>query len=308
MSDKERAEQDMSWTRAERIYRTLGRAVAMLLGCGMLLVVLVGFVEPARMGLWGNSQLVTCKNNLSNIGKGLKVYATSNRSGLFPTLYSKAGDERAAKERWGGPDGWDEKTFRLKDRGKEGMELKDHEPFTCNLHCLWMLVRSGSLTPGILVCPSEKAAEAAKDGQPRSWWDFESLTQCSYSYQNQLGRATRDNVGAEVVLVADKSPMRPDVQTEAGVKAGKNKPKPDSDAAKWYTWNSPNHRWQGQNVLYGDGHVEFKETPACGRQGNNIWIGEDWDAETKAWKPADPPTYGRYDKGITARDDSWLVP
>lgn len=311
MSDELRAERDEAgsgWTLAGRVCRTAGLAAAVLIGCGMLLVVLVGFVLPARIGLWDQANLTTCKNNLKNIGMGLKIYATNNRNGLFPTPYSKAGEDRAAKERWGGPDGWDEKTLKLKDRGKEGVELKDHEPFTCNLACLWMLVRSGSITPAILVCPSEKGVEAAKDAEPKKWWTVESLTQCNYSYQNQLGRTTRDNVAADVVLLADKSPMRADVQTEERVKAGKNKPKPDSDMKKWYTWNSPNHGWQGQNVLYGDGHVEFQDKPTCGKEGNNIWIGEDRDAETKAWKPADPPVYARYDKGITDKNDSWLVP
>jgi hypothetical protein len=298
-----------------QVLRVLGLAVALAVVCGMAFVVLVGFVLPARMQMQKDADQVACMNNLSQIGKALKTYAVSNR-GYFPNLYSKPGSEEAAKERWGGPDAWDEKTLKLKDRGKEKSELKDHGPFTCNLHCLWVLVRSGACNAATLVCPADRSAKAAQDASPKDWWCFESLSQCSYSFQNQLGRATRDDFPAMGALVADRSPMRADVQTEERIKAGKNKPAADADVKKWYTWNSPNHGWKGQSVLYGDGHVEFKDTPACGDKGNNIWIPEKWDAtkaEQNKWAPdegiaAAAEAYKAYDKSIGNKKDSWLVP
>ena len=35
--------------------------------------------------------------------------------------------------------------------------------------------------------------------------------------------------------------------------------------------NSNNHDEDGQNVLYGDGHVEFQSNPFCGIQRDNIY-------------------------------------
>ena len=35
--------------------------------------------------------------------------------------------------------------------------------------------------------------------------------------------------------------------------------------------NSNNHGKDGQNVLYGDGHVEFQNNPFCGTNGDNIY-------------------------------------
>jgi len=35
--------------------------------------------------------------------------------------------------------------------------------------------------------------------------------------------------------------------------------------------NSNNHDKDGQNVLYGDGHVEFQSNPFCGTQRDNIF-------------------------------------
>jgi hypothetical protein len=298
-----------------QVLRVLGLAAALVVVCGLAFVVLVGFVLPTRMQMQKDAQQVACMNNLNQIGKALRIYATNNK-GMFPSLYSRAGTEEAAKERWGGSDAWDEKTLKLKDRGQEKSELKDHGPFTCNLHCLWMLVRSGACTSEIMICPADPGAKAAQDATPKDWWCFESLGQCSYSYQNQLGSTTRDTFAVMGALLADKSPMRADVQTDERVKAGKNKPTADADVKKWYTWNSPNHGWKGQSVLYGDGHVEFKDTPACGDNGNNIWIPEKWDAakaEKNKWAPdegiaAPANAYKAYDKSVANKKDSWLVP
>ncbi len=37
--------------------------------------------------------------------------------------------------------------------------------------------------------------------------------------------------------------------------------------------NSANHDQDGQNVLFGDGHVEFTNNPFCGTQRDNIFTG-----------------------------------
>lgn len=39
--------------------------------------------------------------------------------------------------------------------------------------------------------------------------------------------------------------------------------------------NSPNHTYEGENVLYVDGHVAWSAVPTCGYQGENIFY---WDA------------------------------
>jgi len=48
--------------------------------------------------------------------------------------------------------------------------------------------------------------------------------------------------------------------------------------------NSPNHNFEGQNVLYVDGHVSWHTSPLAGFKGENIYF---WDATY--WNPATMP-------------------
>ena len=66
--------------------------------------------------------------------------------------------------------------------------------------------------------------------------------------------------------------------------------------------NSNNHGKDGQNVLYGDGHVEFQNNPFCGTSRDNIYTrgGPTWDT-------ADRPSQDLIASPYTA-NDSVLLP
>ena len=236
-----------------------------------------------------------CAANLRGIYTSIKTYSAAYKE-RWPTVYSKADDPRAAQEAWGG--GWKADDWKLDDRGdSESQTLAEHKPFTCNQSCLWLLVREGKTQPGVFVCPSDEAEEASTLSA-QTWWSFESLHNCSYSYQNQLGRNTTDRVEAAVVVLADRSPLRADV-TGQPPDAMKDKPR--------WQWNSPNHKWRGQYCLFGDGHVEFATSPEAGYEDNNIWIRDTWDSTAKKWTP-DPDSYENFKSTITDPRDSFLVP
>jgi type II secretory pathway pseudopilin PulG len=270
--------------------------------------VLVAMLLPALAAAREQANRTDCANKLKNIGNGIKIYAT-NAGGRFPSLYSKSSDARASDESWC-PDGLDEGDgFALPDQDREdvdslgGKKLDEIEPMSSNTHCLWMLVRSGSCTPDVFVCLSDGLSEEDDmTVEYRDWYDFPSLLACSYSFQNQLGRNTRDNIKSNVVVCADKSPGRIDVRDEVA-------PGGDEDD-EWYERNSPNHGWDGQNVLFAGGNVEWQGTWTCGKSNNNIWIGEDWDSGDRAWEPLSDggDDNEAYAIGIEHRDDSWLVP
>lgn len=59
---------------------------------------------------------------------------------------------------------------------------------------------------------------------------------------------------------------------------------PDNEGDSPFDTNSPNHHFEGQNVLYCDGHVAWSGSPLCGYKGENIFY---WDASY--WDPADMP-------------------
>jgi prepilin-type processing-associated H-X9-DG protein len=51
--------------------------------------------------------------------------------------------------------------------------------------------------------------------------------------------------------------------------------------------NSSNHEKDGQNVLYGDGHVAWQKTPFCGIQNDNIYTAKNGLAPKVEASPAD---------------------
>jgi prepilin-type processing-associated H-X9-DG protein len=157
---------------------------------------------------------------------------------------------------------------------------------------------------------------------PRIPRDFRGEWFCSYSYQNVLGPfvlTAACESPAEVVVVADCSPLRRDFWSGPQEEPAKKKPRKGEDAApqpppdtrgmiqtrvrqgetdrqlakgrkfveseatapwnaevtaiaKPWELNSPNHAFQGQNVLYLDGHVEWTVHPYCGPKMDNIWL------------------------------------
>ena len=290
--------------RSDGAVRGMGQAIAgIVLGTvlGILLPVGISAVNSAME----SARRTGCACSLNQAYKAIKLYSAAYK-GKWPTVYGGPNEEASAsKETWGGPEGIGDEAseWRILDRGTvEGRKLEDRgSPFKCNLSCLWLLVREGKTTPYIFTCPSDDGAYISLSATKTSWWSFESVLCCSYSYQNQLGWTATDGIDGKVVVMADRCPHRVDVVARGRAKLGAKW------EGEWFKQNSPNHKGEGQNVLYGDGRVVFMNSPECGYAGNNIWVMERWSAQDGKWVPTGT-RYERYNEGIDDPRDSWLVP
>jgi prepilin-type processing-associated H-X9-DG protein len=91
------------------------------------------------------------------------------------------------------------------------------------------------------------------------------LGNLSYSIENPYpgsnavadGWRWNDTVAADYAMAADVNPGKGSGQDPAGVNIS-------SSAQQMQGGNSLNHDTAGQNVLYGDGHVDFVFQPMCG--------------------------------------------
>lgn len=147
---------------------------------------------------------------------------------------------------------------------------------------LWVLVRSGDVTPKQYVCPSSGDA-VANEQNIDLFYDFKDKTNVSYGYQVPYGPfSTRpsEDIDPRMAVASDKGPYSGVTQPSPLV------PVPDStgdwEAASgfkspqsWRKYNSNNHggtgSGEGQNVLYGDGHATFEKTPIVGIDKDNIF-------------------------------------
>jgi prepilin-type N-terminal cleavage/methylation domain-containing protein/prepilin-type processing-associated H-X9-DG protein len=175
---------------------------------------------------------------------------------------------------------------------------------------LWLLVRCGYIDPAVFVCPStsdqpDSIPPGPGGGLRRS--NFAASKNLSYSYACPFTDAfdfefSTDRLPGEFALLADKNPgFDCDGLRVLG-------PQHDSPPFELAKGNSLNHGQAGQNVLYGDGHVEFEPSPFVGVGGDNIYTAVA-DHRLRGEHPAlDIPGYFGTDIGPAYNYDSYLVP
>jgi prepilin-type N-terminal cleavage/methylation domain-containing protein/prepilin-type processing-associated H-X9-DG protein len=173
---------------------------------------------------------------------------------------------------------------------------------------LWLLVRQGLAAAHLFICPSIDRSATAAANADRRHGNFPSPAALSYSYATPFSglpdyHLNRDRVRAEFVVMAD---MNPGVRGADDNVVG---PAKDADLVTRSRGNSRNHKKAGQNVLFGDGHVEWATSHYCGFAEDNIYTALRATAIPPGDKPpaAEPGVLGR-EIGPAWHADSYLVP
>jgi prepilin-type processing-associated H-X9-DG protein len=216
---------------------------------------------------------VKCASNLRQIGQGLQLYSNENR-GVYPrTLWDMANP----KPTWGTPYEGNEKLGASDKADPFAPKTSDVTPAPNDVSAaLFMLLRTQDITSDVFICPStgmEPMKYGGAKNTPANWTNWKGnkglADHLSYSYQNaypskqaiEAGWKLNNAIGAEYAVMADINPGI-DALIRVPIAAGE-------DAAR--IGNSPNHGGEGQNVLYGDGHVEFQSSPYVGVARDNIY-------------------------------------
>jgi len=262
---------------------------------------LAGLLLPAIYGALEEANRAACKNNLKQIGTACQNWAASHRQ-RWPDVFTADSDR------------WDEVGNTRQDyydvtrpdqrQDDQPPEDKDGEPIRSNTANLWKLISGAGASVEMFICPSTNHEPDDRVTRFDDVRDFRNENYISYSYQNVLGPYSLTQTGAaqpsRLAVAADANPQRADFYGKAprgqgeGVTDLKLKERPDFEedpsglTEKWndqlsdgipegnpWMLNSPNHRWEGQNVLYLDGHVEFTVHPYCGPNFDNIWLARD---------------------------------
>ena len=264
---------------------------------GMLIAILI----PAVFGALEQANRASCANSLSQIGKAGRTYASAHRQ-RWPKVFVM-----------GKSTAWDDigntrqdqiKSFDLSQTGgSDRPEDKKGTDPNSNTANLWVMIALQGLTPQVFICPSAGKTYTADKTVVRfnDVRDFRGPSFCCYSYQNVFGGYTLTETGSShsstLAIAADCNPMRAaykedgSLDTKMQENGGAPKFELSEETEKWgtveaeYELNSPNHKWLGQNVLYLDGHVEWKEHPYCGPVFDNIWLAQ----------PKEPPNMTSFD-------------
>jgi hypothetical protein len=221
---------------------------------------------------------VKCASNLRQIGQAMLLYANENRQSYPRCIQDKKDDN--PKPVWGTP----------YEGNKDLGPVKDADPFAKDKDAdaaarpalndvsaaLFLLLRTQDITSQVFVCPSTRNRKFDFGGGNHTaleWTNWRGnaglLANLSYSMHNpyaspaavKRGLKWDTTMSAEAATVADMNPG-----TDALLKTHLQSP-----AEEMRKCNSINHNQDGENVLYGDGHVEFQNNPFCGVRRDNIY-------------------------------------
>jgi prepilin-type processing-associated H-X9-DG protein len=266
----------------------------------LLLVVLVAFLLPSCNRVHHGDELVKCASNLRQIGLAILLYSNENQR-AYPHVRATTGPSVLPV--------WGTGVAATNPFADDGPQPNDVTA------ALFLLLRTQDITSEVFNCPStdlQKDTYGGGDRNPMSQSNFTDWRKhLSYSYQNPYpddaavkdGFKLNNSISAEFAVAAD---MNPGVSGESGgVTDNVLGPTPASSAREMKPANSPNHDRDGQNVLFGDGHVEFLQNPFVGIQRNHIYT-----RSGPRGKPTDPPTNDAQDPFGSPRDanDSVLLP
>lgn len=141
---------------------------------------------------------------------------------------------------------------------------------------LYLLLRTQDIVGGAFTCPATGQDAWDFGGGVNTALDWNNWAgntglreHASYSYQNPYpsrqaianGIKLNGENAFEIPFAADMNPGS-DALTKLT---------PRSPAKEMMRGNSPNHSREGQNVLFGDGHVQFVTTPFAGVKQDNIY-------------------------------------
>ena len=252
-----------------------------------------------------------CLNNLRNLSKALDAYAKQNGY-LLPCVVHDIANKPNGYTAFTGPD--DSNPFIPSSK----VSAND---VTASL---FLLINQGYISTdkqkrmSLFICPSsddvadEMTDLTGRDVNANQRSNFRSAKNLSYGYCSPFSsspkfRMNTDWLAATFAVMADKGPgLNPPHDDVAGVGPG-------AAPLEFRKANSNNHEKAGQNVLYGDGHVDFQRTPYCGYHAPNTNPDNIYTAQSIT--PTTLPSRGNSIIGFFGKqyapsnwEDSFIVP
>jgi prepilin-type N-terminal cleavage/methylation domain-containing protein/prepilin-type processing-associated H-X9-DG protein len=244
-----------------------------------IIALLVSILLPALNRARELANRVKCGSNLRQIGQAMLMYATDN-NGEYPRTAHDTGL-------------WTDGTLHsIGWRTSTGASSSD--PFAMVSGspvvgyntigaAIFLLERTQDLSQGIFNCPSALFVADDFGGGGRTAMNrsnFTILTQnLNYSIANpyptisgiKRGYKWANDQRQDFAVATDKNPgtnstMGGEFNLQLSTLLTTGAPGQITQRV-----NSKNHARAGQNVLFGDGHVEWKTTPRCGANGDNIF-------------------------------------
>jgi prepilin-type N-terminal cleavage/methylation domain-containing protein/prepilin-type processing-associated H-X9-DG protein len=256
-------------TRGNAPVPTKGFTLVELLVVIGIIALLISILLPSLNRARETANRVKCASNMRQIGQAILLYANDNKGAYPRTVGNLSGGVT-----WG-------TGATSSDPFVSGTAVSSNDVTSA----LFLLLRAGDITSEVFTCPSSNAQKwdyggGTNTAQNWSNWNGSSglLTNMSYSYEDPYpssaavssGFKLNTSISAEYAVASDLNPGSSSVHV-SGTGGQVDTITTGSSAKQMMAANSTNHAGAGQNVLFGDGHVEFDQNPFVGVQRDDIF-------------------------------------
>jgi len=230
-----------------------------------IIALLISILLPSLNRARETANRVKCGSNMRQIGQAILLYSNENKGNYPRTYYDPASNP----------------TYQV-HTGNGGSVVDPFRDTTWKqfkndpIMAMFLLIRTQDITSEVFICPSSNDEKdtygSAPGANAQNKASFSARKNFSYSVSNPYPNSAAVNsgyrwnstLGAEFAIMGDINPG-----DENGYKV--SAATDNSSAKDMQKANSPNHQGAGENVLYGDGHVEFQQNPFCGTKRDNIY-------------------------------------